>query len=331
MKWWKSLRNDISTIAKLLTDFSSLSEKRSINFLVNLEEVFPKILEWNFIAWKQHWLNWKNEEKRKEWLSWFELSHTFDTLITRIGERSFEKHQFMFSVAFLKHFQAHVNFRKDEYVVIEGNKRYYMTDLFRLFYNVLFKFVETAGLAEKEYFWSVFPKEWKITKKDFFNLARLSYNNFMGWARSRIIDNRESDLILNEITQNLFPEVDIRTWSRILIFVFSPYGENRVKSVIDRNWSFGYRIRTIVSSGEYSPEEVYQQITAEDKTKIEKAYELGLFLYKSISTKKMLNEYKADARKLKYRPNTSEGRKKKELLEIFDGLLHSLQNTSAPN
>jgi len=325
------LRNDIPTLAKLLADFSSLSEKRSIIFLVNLEEVFLKILEWNFIAWKQNWLNWKNKEKRKEWLSWVELSHKLNTLITQIGERSFEEHQFLFSVAFLKHFQSHVNFRKDECVVIEKRKKYYVTDLFRLFYSVLFKFVETAGLGEKDYFWSVFPKEWKITKRDNLGLAQLSYNEYINRARSRIIDNRESDLVLNEVTENLFPEVDIWTWSRILIFIFSPYGENRVKSVIERNWSFGFRISAIVSSGEYSPEEVAQQIAAEERTRIERALELALFLYKPIFTEEMLKKYKADARKLKYRPNTSEGRKKKELLEIFDGLLHSLQNTSAPN
>ena len=326
------MQNDISTVAKLLTDFSSLSEKRSIIFLVNLEEVFPKILDWKFIAWKQNWLNWKNKEKREEWLSWVELSHKFDTLITRIGERSFEKErlQFMFSVAFLKHFQTHVNFRKDEYVVVEERKKYYVTDLFRLFYNVLFKFVETAEPTEKKYFWSVFPKEWKITKRDNLGLAWLSYNNFMVWVSPRIIDNPESDLVLNEVTENLFPKVDIRTWSRILIFVLSPYGENRVKSVIERNWSFGFRIRTIVSTGKYSPKEVYQQLTAEDRPKIERAYELALSLYKSTFTEKMLKKYKTDARKLKYPSNTSEGRKKKELLKIFDGLLHSLQNTSAP-
>ena len=277
------MRNDIPTLARLLTDFSSLSEKRSVIFLVNLEEVFPKILEWNFIAWKQYWLNWKNKEKRKEWLSWFELSHKLDSLITQIGERSFEKpqFQFLFSAAFLERFQVHVNLRKDEYVVIEEEKkRYYVTDLLRLFYSVLFKLVETAGLAEKDYFWSVFPSEWKITKRDNLGLAQLSYKRFMDWAGSRIVDNRESDLVLNEVAENLFPEVDIRTWSRILIFRFSPYGENRVKSVIERNWSFGFRKPVFVSSGEYSPEEFAKQIAAEEKTKIERAYELALFLYK---------------------------------------------------
>lgn len=323
MRRWKNLRNDIEIVNKLISDFYNSVDKRSPIFLVNFDEVFPKILEWNFIAWRQYWLNFQNKKKREEWHSWYMVSHKLNELVTLIGKRSYENQslQFLFTGGFLKKFHDHVNSRKDEHVSAGGGEKYYVVDLFRIFYNGLFKFLESGepsiSIGRNQYFWDNFPNEWKITKETW-KLGQLSWNEFLSWALPRIQEKKDYDRTLQEVTKNLFPHVDFKTWSRILIFVCSQsYDENRVKSVIERPWTFGYTSPTLDSFGNGLQGDA-----------IERTFELALPLFSSMFTEENLKQYKTDAEKLDYPDNPLWDRRKKELLEIFDGLLNRLKKQS---
>jgi len=183
---------------------------------------------------------------------------------------------------------------------------------FDFFYTFLFKFVEQPDLPDKRYFWENFPNEWKIRKDSLSGLSQHSCNAFFPWALSRIQKNEKIDLVLQEVTENLFPTIDIEVWSRILIFAYSSYpSENRVKSIIDRNWSFGFRMANMVASfGEYSFETFPKPVTI-DITEKERTFELALLFFSKLFTEENLNKFKTEAESLVYPENSSKDYKKR--------------------
>ena len=52
-----------------------------------------------------------------------------------------------------REFQKHVEANKKDRVVMKEKVRLYIFDIFRIFYQLLFEFEETAEYAEKDYFW----------------------------------------------------------------------------------------------------------------------------------------------------------------------------------
>jgi len=72
-------------------------------------------------------------------------------------------------------------------------------------------------------------------------IARISCNIFINWAVHRIQAGQTFDRQLNDVAQNLFPEVHPEMWAVALIFVFSPYSpENRIKSIVERQAEFSH-------------------------------------------------------------------------------------------
>jgi hypothetical protein len=302
-------------------------EKRSIDFLVILDDFFPKILEWNLIAWKL-WQKSKGNEKRNEWIGWFELSRILSSIITKTGERAIEEKQDLFSMFFLKHFQAHVEAHKEEQILVGNRRRYYVKDLFRIFLQLAFEKVSSSD--ESYEFWKAFPNEWKVTKSNLIGekslIPKILLNEFMEWARPRIWSNTSSDLQLNVVSCELFPELNPRVWAIVLIFVLSPYDpENRVKSVIDRSWGFGYSLRPTVFFGEKPIEEMIETQKLQEKTEIQKAYEMTLLIFPDIFSEELLKTYVQQANELEYSDKPAENSKKTKILEVFLGLLQAVK------
>jgi len=322
------MKRDIRTVARLLSDFSNSIDKRSAIFLVGFDEIFPKILNWKLTAWKFNLAAPQKKENKVERVEWFGLAHVLDTTIRKIGEHVLEQKQFLFSSLFLKHFINHVQAHKNEQIVIEKKKRYYVEDLFRLFYQLVFE--KVSGSDESHYFWQSFPPEWQVTKNNLIDeknlIAKISYHAFIEWALNRIQSNQTFDRQLNDVSNNLFPEVHPEMWAMVLIFVLSPYSsENRVKSVIERPWTFGFRLRPVVFFGEKKREEIIKEQKAQEESEIQNIYELTHLLFPEIFTKELLEEYIKQASELKYPDDSTENRRKAKLLELFGGLLASLK------
>jgi len=110
--------------------------------------------------------------------------------------------------------------------------------LYLTFFTKCF-FENIAKSTEKNDIWEhYFPKEWKITKNNLENkkniIAKISRYKFLQWAQVRIWQAKEEfDRDLDDISRNLFPEVEPIIRARILIFIFTGYGRNRVKSVVE--------------------------------------------------------------------------------------------------
>ena len=322
------MKRDIRPVARLLFDFSNSIDKRSAISLVGSDEIFPKILNWKLIAWKYSLAALGKGENMDERVKWFELAQVLDTTFRKIGERALEQKQFLFSTLFLQRFKDHAQAHSNEQIMLKNKKRYYIEDLFRLFYQLVFE--KVSGSEESDYFWSGFPPEWKVTKNNLLDeknlIARISYRAFIDWAVNRIQSSQTFDRQLNDVSNNLFPEVHPRMWAMVLIFVFSPYSsENRVKSVVERPWTFGFRLRPFIFFGEKKPEEIIKEQKAQEESEIQNTYELTHLLFPGIFTEELLEEYIKQAGELKYPDDSTENHRKAKLLELFGGLLASLK------
>lgn len=312
----KGLKN----ITTILNDFLNSLNNRSTFFIWN-EELFHKSFEWNFIIWKFSWQ--KLSKKSEESTYSIQLLMITQSIIKKIGSLTF-KEKFAFSTIFMKSFQNHVEANKSERISIENRERYYITDIFKTFYQVLFEFIEFVDYSEKDYMWSVFPNDWKVTKGNLVNkenvISKISLYEFMEWTQQRLSAKVDFDSQLNDLQTNLFPEVDPETWASILIFILSPYEpEHRVRSVVSVRRNFGYDLKSsvfAVSEGGLKKHLVLEKL--EKDAKIKNAYELALLRFGNEFTEKNLNSYIQEVTELKYPDTSAEEHRRKEYKNIFE-------------
>ena len=333
------MKEDIGTLNQLINNFVSSLDDRTPIFVAYNEPVIQKMLQWYFITWK-HWLEDKSSKKTE----WFMIYEILRAGIQKIVKRAIDVKQGSFTVVFFKKIIEHIESNKQEKVESEDKVWYYRDYIFHVFFDSLVDFVSSSDISERDYMWSEFPADWKITESNLKDkekvLAHLSFRRFLDWTQGRIFSSheREFDEPLYEMVLHLFPEVDPETWETILIFVFSPYApEARVRSVIERNWTIGYSLarsftfEISLAEGENYDEvkkKVITQKQAETEAKIatgsQKAYSLALLVFGTVFTKDLLQKCISEASGLKYADDTKENRKKLKLLRIFSGLLSQL-------
>lgn len=316
------------TISKLLDDFGAFIDNRSITFLVAPGGAFPKILEWHFRIWKE---KTKQKEKSDEHnFQYIEILMMLDSIFKKIEERALKE---MASYPFFETFQKHLDKCKKKFFEDkEKNKQYYsyLRFLFNRFYRVFFEVIEES--PEKYEIWEeYFPQEWKVTKNNLINkeniISEISLHNFLHWAQKRILQSKEEfDKNLDDISQNLFSEVDPSLWARILIFALSSYGENRVKSIIERPWNFGFVGRMqdfdyVGGNEKEDREKVANMISSEQKEEAKNTFELAYLLFSDQFSKENLENYIADLKELHYEQGSKEEYKRLRLLEIFEEML----------
>jgi len=318
------MRKDFSIISKLLNDFSNFINNRSIIFLVSLKEVFPIILEWHFRMWKKEYKYLGRKNELEKWSSYSEISRILDSILSRIQERSLKERK---AFSFFNYFKKHAEKYKKEFIKNKDKQYYYRDSLFDIFYRIFFENIK--DFPERYDIWrSYFPAEWKVTIGNLKNkeciISWISLNKFLQWAQERIEQGKEEfDQNLDDVSRNLFPEIDPIIWSKILIFVLSPYGENRVKSVIERAWNFGFagRIRAYFGDPADSKKEFDKKMTEmmrlRGEVEAKKTFELSHFLFKREFSRDSLEKYIKDIEILKYKKDSLEETKRLQLLNIF--------------
>ena len=298
-------RKNLKTALRLLEDFSKYMNIRSIFALIRLE-VFPKILEWHRKAFEEE--KRAREKGIDEWNNYHKMLHILSNIVEEIAKRSLKEGlNFLFFEPFKEHAE---NYKFD-------NR--YIDSLIGKFARVFFDNIEDFA---KNNVWDSFPKEWKVTKDNYENnnIPQVFLDKFLEWAQGRILQAKEElDRTLDDVTKNLFPEVDPISWSAILIFVMSPYGENRVKSVIERPWTFGFWGRPRTYWVEYSNDiESFRK-----RTRIEKrnTLELADLLFPKQFSKEKLRDYIKDLKSLEYEKESKEEIRRLRLLRIFEEML----------
>jgi len=322
----ESPKNSIKITPKLLNDFYNFINERSITLLAELEITLPKILEWHFKIWQREHTHFIRKDKIKDLGSFSQISRILDFILTNIEERSLKGIE---AFSFFNHFGRHVENCKKEFIGSD-KKHYYISSLFNIFYQVFFKNI--AKSSESNAIWkNCFPKEWKITKYNYEDkdniISKISLTKFLQWAQIRIWQAKEDiDLDLDEVSKNLFPEVEPILWARILIFIFSPYGNDRMKSIIERSWTFGIigRFRSYSGDNESSKEESRRKMDEAMQSEVEEetknTFELAYLLFKNVFSKENLEKYIKSLKELKYDEPNKEKRRL-EFLNIFNEIM----------
>ena len=327
----KSTKKKLKTISKLLNDFYNFINNRSIAFLVIPEDVFPKILKWHFKIWRKKYELSGRKDKLGERSNYSEISRILDDIFNNIEERSLKERM---AYSFFDHFKRHAEHYKEKFVENDKKCHYYIDYLFDVFCRVFF---ENIGKSPEKYaVWKhYFPEEWKIKKINYEKniIAKKLYSEFLQWARERICQVKEEfDCDLDEISKNLFPEVEPILWARILIFdTLYKYG-NRMEFVLERPWNFGFAGRVRIYSRDIESSKVEpsrkmdeaMQLAIEEETK--NTFELAYLLFKKEFSKENLEKYIKSLRELEpeYKEDSEKEKKRLRLLNTFNEMLKFL-------
>jgi hypothetical protein len=311
------MKNNLSLVSKLLRDFDNFVGNRSTACLIwpeGVKGIIGIILEWDFEVWAKEYEYLDKEDKLMEWGVYSNISRILDSIFRQIALRALKDRG---SSSFFRSFTAHAEKYKEE--SISGH--YYIDTLFITFHIVFFENIETSPdrFAIWDYY---FPKEWKVTTGNFKKkeniISRVLLRYFLDWAERRIWQAKEEfDKELNDVSSNLFPETDPILWARLLIFLFSPYGEDRMKSVIERPWNFGFIGRITIARFQ----EGFEMISEQKRLETMNTFELAYLLFRKEFSKDNLEKYIESLKNLKYQQESDREKKRLELLEIFTEML----------
>lgn len=326
----KSKSKNNLTLSKLLNDFNNNINNRSIFSLVVYKEIFPKILEWHFKVWKEEQIQLKSNRISGEWGYYNEIFNNLGLIIEKIEIRVLKERQ---SSYFFRKIKRHLDNHKDDHVEINSIKRYYIEELLTIFCKSFFENIASSpvGFQIWEHY---FPKEWKITKNNFENkdlspIVNIFWNKFLSWAINRIYGKEEEfDKKLDNVSRNLFPEVEPFLWAQILTFFYSSYDESRIKSFVERSLNFGRigRVSIYSFSGD-NKDEMWEQLRLEGEDQRKKTYELACFLFNKTFSKENIEEYIKELKGLEaeYSKDSNEERKRLRLYNIFSEMLKVLK------
>jgi len=282
------MSENLKVIAKLLEDYSNFIEKRSNVYLIVLNEIFPKILEWHFSIWKKEHELLGEEHDLEEWDNYRQILASLDDILENTQQRAFKEGN---SYSFFRAFKKHVEKYKNEFVEGKDEKKfYYVESIISIFYVTL---VENIRISkEKHDIWNhYFPPGWKITidnieKKENI-VSKVLLSNFLDWARERFWqseDRKEYDKLIDELASNLFPSVETILWAKLLTLVLKPWiDDDRMKSLVEEAPNFGLFSRVFVNFNDTGTKLHDIMRSHENNTMA-----LAIFLFKNHLTKDIL-------------------------------------------
>ena len=321
---------NMETVKRLLDDFHSTVSNRTLSNIFS-SDLFNDLLNWHFLIWEKEMLYLGQGHKSIDtWLQYNQLLSTLSVLLDDITRRVLiETGISVYS--FFERFSKHVDTKKNEVRTVEKEdkeqKHLYIDHVLAHFLGVFFE--KIADSPSKFDIWeSYFSKHWLITNENLQSgiiISRIILNRFIDFAVSRIgaATKNDFDKQLNEVSEELFPEVDPVRWAKILTFVFSPYDPNHhIDSVIQRPWTFGLAGRIRVFSGYNEDDHKFQDdfskyLQSIDDVEKKATYQLAILLFRDQFTEPNLIIYIAEASNLKYDHGSEEEKKRDRLLLIF--------------
>ena len=302
------------TIFNLIYSFSDSLAHRSLYLLAN-KDALEKLLKWHHIAWKKAYSK-KKERMEDANYFWPMIENVLENTLIRVKQRILKQDINLFYVL-IECLKNHIHRITQSFDISESQG--YITRLLPHHYKT---FLERVDVPEDADIWRFFPNEWKITKRNIQDknniIAKITFAYFWRWAVKRLLEpKKDHDTLLESASNNLFPEVDPLLWAPILIFALPiATSNNKVKSSIERKWTFG-RPRTYIYSSDYELVE-----------KRKNTYELATLLFPNLFTKENLTRFIEEAKALKYPAESLEEWRKNLLIEIFQGILNNLEQTS---
>ncbi|MCX6716027.1 MAG: hypothetical protein NT077_03345 [Candidatus Taylorbacteria bacterium] len=321
---------NIETIKRLMDDFRVTIFNRTLSNIF-YSDLFENLLGWHFLIWTKEMSYLGQGDKSIDvWSQYYQLLSTLSVLLDDITGRVLIDNS-MSIYSFFEQFSKHIDSHKEEFRLVKKDnsdlKYMYIEQVFSHFLPVLFE--KIADSPCKFSIWeNYFPKNWLITYASLNSEGIINHtilNRFFDFAISRIgaANKNDFDKQLNEISEELFPEVDPVRWAKILTFILSPYDpSHRVDSIVRRPWTFGLTGRVRAFSGYTEDDQKFQQnfsnyLQSIDDVEKVATYKLATSLFKDQFTESNLALYITEANNLKYEHGSEEEKKRDRLLLIF--------------
>jgi len=300
----------------------------------NNNNILLNILEWRFQSWKKL----KNQPKNPNLEPLFTI---VDKIFNEITERALKENLGFF---FFDSFSRFINNLKNKPGINnrDVNIKEYFENLFSSFYEKFFKIL--PELKDTYALWNnYFPKEWKIKKETLTSseniIPRIAFRYFINWASDRISNPVDDyDKLLDNVSANLFHEIEPEYWEIILIFVLSSSYNNksRIESIISRKWNirFGERLfddLEMQTKNEILKRNTFELVEIISKEEFFKDFEF--FKYFKEFTEN-LKEYIEELKKLKnsnYGGDKEKEYKGEKLLRLFKEMLEFKENKNNTN
>ena len=327
----------------LLQDFLNNISNRSFQGLIS---IFPKVLKWD-----SEILNkvYNKEENSFQWDSRVFLPiAAVEEIIRDIIRRGLKSDKRWLVEKMFQELEKYIDKHKEEKI----NDKFYPEFFFRDNSNILFEKMALCPLGY-EICNRYFSSGWKITRENLENSNKVSiaiFNNFIEWTRQRILDNQNVDFdkVLDYDLRCLFPNVSSVYWARILLFIFSSWGDkdykNKVEYVVkNRKVNFGLGkssgLIMMFSLNKTNKEEVTKKVEAKRerimKVKIRNTFELVDFLSYHEENfyffKKNLEKYITNLRNLegKFKSESAEEYRRRRYLEVFGSFSEFLKGKNS--
>ncbi|MDA8226686.1 MAG: hypothetical protein M0T74_03105 [Desulfitobacterium hafniense] len=316
--------DNLVTASKLISDFDNFLSNRSSIFISRIDGILVTILEWHFDSWKKEAEYINSDAALNTWATYNSLSRSLVSILEKIEIRAISERLSAYS--FFKILDAHIMSHINEPTCTNNYCETVLDDFYRVFFSHI------SDSADKHNIWRhYFPLKWKVSianlTSDEHILPYTTLNNYLSYSSDRIANPIDGmDYNLDEITRNIFPEVDPILWSRILIFMYSPYGENRAKSVIERPWNFGVFGRTHVFGKDSvsGRESVF-------KTEEAATLELAIFLFENELSTDNIDQYLEELVSLHYDDESEYESKRNRLISLFKSLKRYIVENMASN
>jgi len=312
----RSKKENSYLILSLLEGFARNLEKRNFSniFIMKENNFLKKILEYYRIFHKKYYKN------SKMYLT--TINDEFQDIAKKVKNFYCKKKELLIvSKIFGQHVQ---NIKAEENKDKEEIKEYLNT-IFNIFLPQFFD--DIVKYRDSSIFWErLFLEEWKITKKNLADyksgeniIVDIVRDEFEHWAVPRILTIREGiDKNMNDVIENLFPDVDPGLWAKILIFKYTPKprGDNTI-AVIERPWNFGMYLSFTATR---APSEGDKDKNEEYRKKVQNTIELAKILYPKGFSKANIEKYIEELKGLEreYKDHSIEENKRISLLRMFE-------------
>lgn len=305
--------NNIIVATKLLDDFNNFLKNRSAGFLTLSEKTFVVILKWHFELWQKEYRYLYQDKEIEKWSVYSQLSGTVNSIfkhaiILTLKERN--------PYNFFKNLKEHI----EKYEKIIESDHFYIDYLFDTFHKEFFNNIYDS--PERFNIWRhYYPAEWKITKSNLQSsknqISKITLAKFLEWVAPKIWEGiDEKDFALDDVSRNIFPELDPILWASILIFIYSSYDHDLVRSVIEKKWNFGFFGRVHVSSVSEKGD-----VANSFRKDVLNTIDMSFLLFREQFSKENLVNYIKSLEELSYPEDSNEERKRIQLLNLFSNML----------
>lgn len=313
-------KEDWETLSKLIKGYVDNLDKRDRTFLVVFPEFFPKVLEWHFKLWKIQYSQYAKDKVdgviNPPDVEVFEIDHMVDSIVRSVTKIALEGHS-TYAFSYFKALEIHTDKYGNEFIT--GKEHIYKYPNKLPIYADCLNLIP-ASSNSYEIWGHFFPSSWKITQQHLEHnvMAQIWYDRYLDWARDKIWNNSSNkwDQSLEEVSRELFPNVEPMTWAEILTFVMRPYGESRMKTIVEKGTIFGMAGRIIGGSGdnlEVKLNSIYEE-------QLGNTFDFATYLFRRVFTKPNIELWLAELENLQYSEESTEFARKQEWKRILNAL-----------